>query len=191
MATNFDKALYTDVPPLDVSPQPDIEIEVQDPEEMHIGIGGIEIDLEPNKSINHNDDFYANLADDLDEGELNSIAAELIELVDQDIYSRKDWAETYVKGLEVLGMKYEERTEPWNGACGVFSTVLTEAAIRFQSETIGECFPAAGPVKTQIIGAIDQLKQEMAERVQEDMNYELTDVMLEYRPEHELSLIHI
>ena len=191
MATNFDKALYTDVPPLDVSPQPDIEIEVQDPEEMHIGIGGIEIDLEPNKSINHNDDFYANLADDINEGELNSIAAELIELVDQDIYSRKDWAETYVKGLEVLGMKYEERTEPWNGACGVFSTVLTEAAIRFQSETIGECFPAAGPVKTQIIGAIDQLKQEMAERVQEDMNYELTDVMLEYRPEHERLLLNL
>ena len=191
MATNFDKALYTDVPPLDVSPDNDIEIEVEDPESMHIGIGGIEIDLEPSKGIDYNDDFYANLAEDINEGELGMIAGELMQLVDQDIYSRKEWADTYVKGLEVLGMKYEERTEPWNGACGVFSTVLTEAAIRFQSETISECFPAAGPVKTQIIGAIDQLKQEMAARVQEDMNYELTDVMSEYRPEHERLLLNL
>jgi len=191
MATNFDKALYTDVPPLDVSPQEDIEIEVEDPESMHIGIGGIEINLEPSKGIDYSDDFYANLAEEMNEGELMQVAGELMQLVDQDIYSRKDWADTYVKGLEVLGMKYEERTEPWNGACGVFSTVLTEAAIRFQSETISECFPAAGPVKTQIIGAIDQLKQEMAARVQEDMNYELTDVMLEYRPEHERLLLNL
>jgi len=191
MATNFDKALYTDVPPLDVSSENDIEIEVEDPESMHIGIGGIEIDLEPNKGIDYSSDFYANLAEEMNEGELMEVAGDLMQLVDQDIYSRKDWAETYVKGLEVLGMKYEERTEPWNGACGVFSTVLTEAAIRFQSETISECFPAAGPVKTQVIGAIDQLKQEMAARVQEDMNYELTDVMFEYRPEHERLLLNL
>jgi hypothetical protein len=97
----------------------------------------------------------------------------------------------YVKGLDVLGMKYEERTEPWNGACGVFSTILTEAAVRFQSETIIETFPASGPVKTEIIGAIDRLKTEAAARVQEDMNYKLTEEMPEYRPEHERMLFNL
>jgi hypothetical protein len=109
-------------------------------------------------------------------------------LVDADIAARKDWVDMYVKGLEVLGMKYEERTEPWDGACGVFSTVLTEAAVRFQSETIIETFPAQGPVKTEIIGAIDRLKEEAADRVRDDMNYQLTEVMPEYRPEHERML---
>jgi hypothetical protein len=112
----------------------------------------------------------------------------LVELVEADISSRKDWAESFVKGLEVLGVNYEERTEPWNGACGVYSTVLTEAAIRFQSESIMETFPAAGPVKTEIIGAIDRLKEEAAERVQADMNFKLTEEMPEYRPEHERML---
>ena len=190
MATNFDRALYSEVPPLDVSDSPDVEIQVEEPEEQ-TGIGGIEIHLEATKSIDLSDDFYANLAEELDDGELSSIAGDLMEQVDADIHSRKDWSETYVKGLEVLGMKYEERTEPWNGACGVFSTVLTEAGIRFQSETITECFPASGPVKTAIIGAIDQLKQEAAERVQEDMNYQLTEAMPEYRPEHERMLLNL
>jgi hypothetical protein len=108
--------------------------------------------------------------------------------VEGDISSRKDWVEMFVKGLEVLGMKYEERTEPWNGACGVYSTILTEAAIRFQSDTIIETFPAQGPVKTEIVGAIDKLKEEAAERVREDMNYQLTEAMPEYRPEHERML---
>jgi hypothetical protein len=97
----------------------------------------------------------------------------------------------YVKGLEVLGMKYEERTEPWEGACGVYSTVLTEAAIRFQSETIIETFPAQGPVKTEIIGAIDKLKEDAAERVRADMNFKLTEEMPEYRPEHERMLYNL
>jgi hypothetical protein len=119
------------------------------------------------------------------------MAGDLLELVDSDITSRRDWVEMYVKGLEVLGMKYEERTEPWNGACGVYSTVLTEAAIRFQSETIIETFPAAGPVKTEIIGAIDKLKEDAAERVREDMNYKLTEEMPEYRPEHERMLYNL
>jgi hypothetical protein len=112
-------------------------------------------------------------------------------MVDADINSRKEWVDMYVKGLDVLGMKYEERTEPWLGACGVFSTVLTEAAVRFQSETIIETFPAAGPVKTEIIGAIDKLKEQAAERVRDDMNYQLTEVMTEYRPEHERMLYNL
>jgi hypothetical protein len=146
----------------------------------------VEILLEPESE--YDSDFDDNLAEILDEGALGKIASELVELVEADISSRKDWAESFVKGLEVLGVNYEERTEPWNGACGVYSTVLTEAAIRFQSESIMETFPAAGPVKTEIIGAIDRLKEEAAERVQADMNFKLTEEMPEYRPEHERML---
>jgi len=108
--------------------------------------------------------------------------------VQADIDSRKDWADTFVRGLEVLGFKYEERTEPWEGACGVYSTVLAEAVIRFQAEAMSETFPAAGPVKTKIIGEVTKEKEDAALRVKEDMNYELTDVMVEYRPEHERML---
>jgi hypothetical protein len=127
----------------------------------------------------------------MDDGTLATIGSDLVEDGSSDITSRKDWVEMYVKGLDVLGMKYEDRTEPWNGACGVFSTILTEAAVRFQSETIIETFPAAGPVKTEIIGAIDRLKTEAAARVQEDMNYKLTEEMPEYRPEHERMLFNL
>ena len=168
---------------------PAIEIEIEDPEGVRIGVDGIEIDLMPEEETA--EDFGANLAEFMDEGELGALADDLIGEFEADIASRKDWVEMYVKGLEVLGMKYEERTEPWDGACGVFSTVLTEAAIRFQSETIIETFPAAGPVKTEIIGAIDKLKEEAAERVRDDMNYKLTEEMPEYRPEHERMLYNL
>jgi hypothetical protein len=168
---------------------PDIEIEVENPESMSIEIDGIEIDLTPPSG--GGDKFDDNLAEFIDEGTLATIGSDLVEEVSSDVTSRKDWVEMYVKGLDVLGMKYEERTEPWNGACGVFSTILTEAAVRFQSETIIETFPAAGPVKTEIIGAIDRLKTEAAARVQEDMNYKLTEEMPEYRPEHERMLFNL
>ena len=160
-----------------------LEIEIEDPKSVTMSDGSMEITLMPDAATG--EDFDANLAEEMDEGELQKVASELLELVDADINSRKDWVEMYVKGLEVLGMKYEERTEPWTGACGVYSTVLTEAAVRFQSETIIETFPAAGPVKTEIVGAIDRYKTEAAERVREDMNYQLTEEMPEYRPEHE------
>jgi hypothetical protein len=164
---------------------PVMEIEIENPEGVRLNMDGTEIDLMPE---NDKEGFDDNLAEYLDDGELQKIASDLIEMVDTDINSRKDWVEMYVKGLDVLGMKYEERTEPWLGACGVFSTVLTEAAVRFQSETIIETFPAQGPVKTEIIGAIDKLKEEAAERVRDDMNYKLTEGMPEYRPEHERML---
>lgn len=171
-----------------VDDTPAVEIEIENPEGVKIGVDGVEIDLMPEPE---EEDFNANLAESMDEGALQTLAGEIMELVDSDIASRKDWVEMYVKGLEVLGMKYEERTEPWNGACGVFSTLLTEAAVRFQSETIIETFPAAGPVKTEIVGAIDRLKEEAAERVRDDMNYQLTEVMTEYRPEHERMLFNL
>ena len=165
-----------------------IEIQIENPEGVIVGMDGVEIDLMELAGGEQSDDFDANLAEEMSEGDLQKVAGDLMELVDADIGSRKEWVEMYVKGLDVLGMKYEERTEPWLGACGVFSTVLTEAAVRFQSETIIETFPAQGPVKTEIIGAIDKLKEEAAERVREDMNYQLTEVMSEYRPEHERML---
>ena len=166
----------------DLDSTPVLEIEIENPDGVKVGIDGVEIDLMPEEE---DDDFGKNLAESIDEGELQKISSDLVEMVDADISSRKDWVEMYVKGLDVLGMKYEERTEPWSGACGVFSTVLTEAAVRFQSETIIETFPAQGPVKTEIIGAIDKIKEEAAERVKDDMNYRLTEGMPEYRPEHE------
>jgi hypothetical protein len=185
MATNFDSALS----PIDLgmmTDEPAIEIEIENPDSMKIGIDGVEIELEPSSEMS--EEFDANLAEDMDEGELSNLASELIGLIDADINSRKDWSDMFVKGLEVLGMKYEERAEPWLGACGVYSPILTEAAIRFQSEMITETFPARGPVKTQIIGEITKLNQDAAERVREDMNYRLTEEMIEYRPEHERML---
>ena len=183
MATNFDKPLTNQ----GNMPEGDgIEIEIVNPEAVSIGIDGIEIDLLPESQ--GGEGFDANLAEYMDEAELQTLASELIDLVEADINSRKDWVDSFVKGLEVLGMKYEERTEPWSGACGVYSTLLTEAAIRFQAEMITETFPAQGPVKTQILGAIDKMKEEAAERVRDDMNFKLTDEMIEYRPEHERML---
>jgi hypothetical protein len=185
----MEKSLYEMPLGIDALQGPEIEIEVEDPKSMTIEIDGIEIDLAPPSG--GEDEFDDNLAEFLDESVLATIGSDLVEEVSSDVTSRKDWVEMYVKGLDVLGMKYEERTEPWNGACGVFSTILTEAAVRFQSETIIETFPAAGPVKTEIIGAIDRLKTEAAARVQEDMNYKLTEEMPEYRPEHERMLFNL
>ena len=167
---------------------PAVEIIIENPDDVMIGIDGMAIDLMPE---DEEPAFDANLAEYMDEGELEKLGSDLVGEVDSDISSRKDWVDMYVKGLEVLGMKYEERTEPWTGACGVFSTLLTEAAVRFQSETIIETFPAQGPVKTQIIGAIDKMKEEAAERVRTDMNFQLVDGMPEYRPEHERMLFNL
>ena len=174
----------------DLPDTPDLEIEIDDPESVTLADGSMEITLTPDDPTGDGD-FDTNLAEEMDQGDLQMVASDLMELIDADITSRKDWVEAYVKGLEVLGMKYEERTEPWTGACGVFSTVLTEAAVRFQSETIIETFPAQGPVKTEIIGAIDKMKEEAGERVRDDMNYQLTEVMSEYRPEHERMLYNL
>jgi hypothetical protein len=164
-----------------------IEVEIDNPDAVNISLGGMEISIIPHAE----GAFDENLAEEMSDGDLQKIASDLLEMVEADIQSRKDWVEMYVKGLEVLGMNYEERTEPWTGACGVFSTILTEAAIRFQSETITESFPAQGPVKTQIIGEETPENQDAAERVREDMNYQLTEVMAEYRPEHERMLYNL
>lgn len=161
-----------------------LEIEIEDPEGVRIAMGDIEIELEPGKE-DTDEEFDANLADFMSDSALDSLGGELVSDFDKDINDRKDWIRTYVEGLKLLGLKYEERTEPWNGACGVFHPMLTESVVRFQSEGIMETFPAAGPVKTQILGKDTPIKEEASARVREDMNYQLTEVMVEYRPEHE------
>ena len=163
-----------------------IEIEIEDPEAVRIGMGPLTIELEAENDSE--DEFDANLAERMEESALQKVASDILEMVQADIDARKDWVEMYVKGLDVLGLRYDEVTEPWDGACGVFSTLLTEAAIRFQSEAIMETFPPAGPVKTQIVGQWDKSKEQAGARVQADMNYQLTDKMPEYRTEHERAL---
>ena len=165
-----------------------LEIEIVNPDMVTLDDGSVEITIIPGEEGGDDDDFDANIAESMDEGELNKLADEIIGMVDADVDSRKEWADTFVKGLDVLGFKYEERTDPWDGACGVFSTVLAEAAIRFQAETMSETFPAAGPVKTKVLGKETKEKDEAAARVKADMNYELTERMVEYRPEHERML---
>jgi hypothetical protein len=183
----MDKGLYA--APLGIEEEmgmaPPLEIEVEDPESMSISMGDIEIDLSPVDDTEGGEDFDANLADFMSDSALDSLGGELVSDFDKDINDRKDWIKTYVEGLKLLGLKYEERTEPWNGACGVFHPMLTESVVRFQSEGIMETFPAAGPVKTQILGKDTPQKEEASSRVREDMNYQLTEVMVEYRPEHE------
>jgi hypothetical protein len=164
-----------------------IEIEIVNPEAVAIGVDGVEIDLMPGEEEKE-EEFDSNLAEHMSESDLQKIAGDIMEMIEADLNSRKDWVDTYVKGLDVLGLRYDEVTEPWDGACGVFSTLLTEAAIRFQSESIMETFPAAGPVKTSIIGQWNPDIEESGKRVQADMNYQLTDKMPEYRSEHERAL---
>ena len=185
MATGMmDKGLYQAPMGLsDLAEAPDMEIEIEDPESVSIHTGDIEIELSPGKETA--EDFDANLAEYMDDGALSGLAEDLVGDFEKDMMDRRDWIKTYVDGLKLLGLNYEERTEPWQGACGVFHPMLTESVVRFQSEAMMETFPAMGPVKTQIVGAIDLLREEAAARVREDMNYQLTDVMTEYRPEHE------
>ena len=182
----IDKSLYEapeGLESLDAGDAPDIEIEVVDPEEMSIKVGDLEIKLS-----GEDDDFDENLAEVLDDDVIQGIVSDLIDDYEDDVSSRKDWMQTYVDGLELLGMKIEERAEPWVGACGVYHPLLSEALVKFQAEVMMSTFPAAGPVKTQIIGKETQEKKDAATRVQDDMNYELTDVMTEFRPEHERML---
>jgi len=152
----------------------EIEIEMPDDEEPTIEV-----------EVKTESDFDQNLAEEVDENVLQEISSEILDLIKVDLQSRRDWERTYKEGLELLGLSIEERTEPWDGACGVYHPILSEAVVKFQSEAIIETFPASGPVKTKIIGKITREKEEAAARVREDMNYELTEKMVEYRSEHE------
>lgn len=178
----MEKGLYAAPQGLsDLAEQPDLEIDIL----LEPGEEGEQLDAETEGTA---EDFDANLAEFMDESVLGALGQELVEDFDKDIGDRRDWIQTYVDGLKLLGLKYEDRTEPWQGACGVFHPMLTESVVRFQSEAMMETFPAMGPVKTQIVGAIDLLREEAAARVRDDMNYQLTEVMTEYRSEHEKML---
>jgi len=181
------KDLEGDLEGLEEMEIPEMEIEIVDPESVTLSDGSMEITLMPGTEGDFTE-FGGNLAEMMSEDDLDELSDELVGQVKSDIEARKDWADTFVKGLDVLGFKYEQRTEPWEGACGVNSTVLAEAAIRFQAETMSETMPAAGPVKTKILGVETKEKDEAAARVMADMNYELTENMVEYRPEHERML---
>lgn len=166
--------------------QPDLSIEIENPESVTLDDGSMEITIVPGKE--QDDEFNDNLAEDMDEGQLTELSGDLVGEYDADINSRKDWLTTYVDGLELLGLKVEDRTEPWPGACNVYHPLMTEALVKFQAETMMETFPASGPVKTVIVGKQTKEKEDAAERVKDDMNYQLTDMMPEYRPEHERML---
>jgi hypothetical protein len=185
----IDKSLYQAPAGIDALAEEEepIEIEIVDPEAVKIGIDGLEIDLVPGKE-DEEEGFGDNLAEYMDEGAMQSLAGELSVAIDQDKASRKEWEKAYTEGLKLLGLQYEERTEPWNGASGVFHPMITEAVVRFQSETITEMFPAQGPVRTKIVGKETPEKKDAAKRVEEDLNYELTEVMREFRPEQERML---
>ena len=165
--------------------EPDLEIEIEDPESVTIRSGQTEIEIEPGEVDN---EFNVNLADVLDEGDILSLASDLSGDIENDLSSRKDWEKMYKDGITLLGLKFEERTEPWDGACGVFHPMITEAVVRFQSETIMETFPAKGPVRTNIVGKETPKKKEAAARIEEDMNWQLTEKMPEFRLEHEKML---
>ena len=166
----------------------DMEIMSEAPVQVELEDGSVEISFGEDDENLDMAPFDANLAEYLDDKQLQELSDELIGAVEADTNSRREWADTFVRGLDVLGLKYEERTEPWENACGVYSTVLAEAAIRFQAEAMSETFPAAGPVRTKILGEVSREKEDAALRVKQDMNYELTEVMTEYRPEHERML---
>ncbi len=187
MATNIDKAAYQAPLGIDEEAQEDegleLEVEAED-----MGEGDLEVNLTDEDMKEVDDDFNANLAEEIDSGSLQMLASDLLGDYDSDVSSRRDWLETYADGLDLLGLKIEDRTEPWPGACSVYHPLLTEAVVKFQAETMSATFPAQGPVKTQIIGKIDKDKEAAAKRVQEDMNYRMTDQMVEYRPEHERML---
>ena len=190
MAVNVDKSVYQAPMGLDQDPQnPEttaLSIEIENPDSVTLDDGSMEITIVPGKEVD--DEFNNNLAEEMDEGQLTELSGDLLGEYEADINSRKDWLTTYVDGLELLGLKVEDRTEPWPGACNVYHPLMTEALVKFQAETMMETFPAAGPVKTIIVGKQTPEKEAAAHRVQEDMNYQLTDTMPEYRPEHERML---
>ena len=190
----IEKGLYAapqsiddELPDDEALPEAELEIEIVNPDMVTLDDGSVEITLVPGSGPSDMS-FDGNLAEEMEDTERTTLSEELIGLIDADMDSRKEWADTFVKGLDVLGFKYEERTDPWEGACGVYSTVLAEAAIRFQAETMSETFPAMGPVKCKVLGEETKEKDEAAARVKADMNYELTENMVEYRPEHERML---
>ncbi len=170
-----------------------MEIEIVNPESVSIETedGGLMFDFDPESEMSGEVAFDANLAEYLEEQDLAMLASELVGLFRSDKESRSDWERVYIEGLDLLGLKHEDRTTPWDGACGVFHPLLTESVIKFQSQSIQELFPASGPVKTTVVGVIDEMKEKQAHRVQDYLNYLVTEKMTEYRSETEKLLFSL
>jgi len=171
-----------------------IQVEIENPDSVSVETedGGVIIDFEGSKTEELlGPDHDSNLAEFLEEAQLEELASELIENFTTDRQSRGDWAKSYVKGLDLLGMKIEERQQPWSGASGLFHPVLTESIVRFQAQAMGEIFPASGPVRTKIMGKQTTEKNDQANRVENEMNYMLTEEMTEYRDETEQMLFKL
>ena len=183
----IEKSLYSESNPEMIA---GLEIEIENPESVTISDGESEIVMdfdEMDLGPEHGD----NLVDFMDSQELDRLGSDLVNSYNADKESRHDWEESYIKGLDLMGMKFEDRTMPWNGACGVFHPMLSEAVVRFQSQTIMEIFPASGPVKTTIVGELTDKKVKQAERVQDYLNYMTTVEMTEYRTETEKLLFSL
>jgi hypothetical protein len=181
--------------PFSQSPEQEeaIEIDIVNPESVSVDTpdGGVIIDFDPNGDMGGGSDHNENLADLIEENDLQGIASDLISAFEADRDSRSDWESTYINGLDLLGLKNEDRSEPWDGACGVFHPVLTEAVVRFQAQAIQEIFPAAGPVKTSVVGQITDEKSQQSARVRDYLNYLITEKMTEYRSETEKMLFSL
>jgi len=192
----IDRAVYTEAPLLPGEEPPelgiDIEIEAEDGASIEMEDGSVVIDLDPDApEMVEVEQHDANLAEYLSDSDLDSLSLDLVSSFEQDRNSRRDWERAYKQGLKLLGIKKEDRSEPWDGACGIYHPMLAEAVVRFQSQAIQEIFPAQGPVKAKIIGTPDEEKNKQANRVRSYMNYLLTEEMTEYRPETERLLFSL
>ena len=178
---------------IEQEPEEELTIEIENPESVAIDTddGGMIIDFDPNATEVGDEEFDSNLAEFVDDQVLQELGSDLVSAFNGDRDSRSDWEETYTKGLDQLGLKIEERTQPWAGACGVFHPMLSEAVIRFQSQSITEMFPAQGPVRTKIVGKVTEEKEKQSQRVEDYLNYSLTYEMSEYRTETEKMLFSL
>jgi len=187
-----DRPLATPMAQPGGDPEDAVEIEIVNPESVSVEAGGETIfDFDEQDLFGGQIPHDANLAEFVEDKELNVIASDLVSAYHSDKESRADWERSYIEGLDLLGLKHEDRTMPWDGACGVFHPLLTESVIRFQSQAIQELFPASGPVKTSIVGKITDEKEKQANRVEDYLNYLLTEKMTEYRTETERMLFSL
>ena len=192
-------AIEKPMTPFEFGPQDELDVEVDiatDDEptiEINADTGEVTVAFSDDEDSDPEDDTAhdANLAESIDEGELESVASDLIESFLADRESRKDWAAAYITGLDLLGMKIEDRSQPWAGASGVYHPMLTEAVVRFQAQAMSELMPASGPVRTKILGKLTPEKAQQADRVQNEMNYLITEEMPDYRDEMELMLFRL
>ena len=200
MAINIDKALVPsdilveDGPEVDIDPLPD---DADNPDYELMGEeqnedGSVVIDFDPNgENEDRGEEHNENLAELLEDDDLTALSTELVQAFSDDRETRAPWEKAYTSGIALLGLNIESRQQPWAGASGVFHPILTEAVVKFQAEAMTETFPASGPVLTRIIGKTDRDREKQAKRVRHDMNYQCTEVMSEYRQEHEQALFHL